>query len=416
MFQKIKDRLNFGKRIILWVVAALAAAIILASGFALGFKAGEMFPKTITVAEVSGISSGQPASVNFGTFWQAWDTINKNYLKADKISAQDKVYGAISGLVGSLKDPYSVFLSPSDNEKFQGDVRGNFGGIGAEIGIKKNQLVVIAPLKDTPASKAGLKAGDMILSINSTSTDGMTTDEAVGLIRGPKNTDVTLSILREEWEKPKDFKITRGTITIPTLDFEMKDGNVAYIQLYTFNANAGYLFYNAILKATSEDADGMILDLRNNPGGYLDVAVDLGGWFFPKNTLIVKEESRDGELQKLLANGNSALADFPIVVLINGGSASASEILAGALRDNRGIKLIGEKSFGKGTVQQLIPLPDGSTVKLTIAHWVLPSGKILESEGLVPDIEVKISDEDIKNKKDPQLDKAMEIIKSEIQK
>ena len=416
MFQKIKDRLNFGKRIILWVVAALAAAIILASGFALGFKAGEMFPKTITVAEVSGISSGQPASVNFGTFWQAWDTINKNYLKADKISAQDKVYGAISGLVGSLKDPYSVFLSPSDNEKFQGDVRGNFGGIGAEIGIKKNQLVVIAPLKDTPASKAGLKAGDMILSINSTSTDGMTTDEAVGLIRGPKNTDVTLSILREEWEKPKDFKITRGTITIPTLDFEMKDGNVAYIQLYTFNANAGYLFYNAILKATSEDADGMILDLRNNPGGYLDVAVDLGGWFFPKNTLIVKEESRDGELQKLLANGNSALADFPVVVLINGGSASASEILAGALRDNRGIKLIGEKSFGKGTVQQLIPLPDGSTVKLTIAHWVLPSGKILESEGLVPDIEVKISDEDIKNKKDPQLDKAMEIIKSEIQK
>src|SRR3989338_4844034 len=406
MFGEIKGKI--GKKIILLVWTALLVAALLASGFALGFRYGKMFPQTITVSEISGTSSGQPASVNFGTFWQAWDTINKNYLKADKISAQDKVYGAISGLVGSLKDPYSVFLSPSDNEKFQGDVRGNFGGIGAEIGIKKNQLVVIAPLKDTPASKAGLKAGDMILSINSTSTDGMTTDEAVGLIRGTKNTDVTLSILREEWEKPKDFKITRGTITIPTLDFEMKDGNVAYIQLYTFNANAGYLFYNAILKATSEDADGMILDLRNNPGGYLDVAVDLGGWFFPKNTLIVKEESRDGELQKLLANGNSALADFPVVVLINGGSASASEILAGALRDNRGIKLIGEKSFGKGTVQQLIPLPDGSTVKLTIAHWVLPSGKILESEGLVPDIEVKISDEDIKNKKDPQLDKAME--------
>ncbi len=412
MLEKIKDK--FGKKITLWVLAALLVAILLVSGFALGFRYGKMFPQTITVAEVSGISSGQPTSVNFGTFWQAWDTINKNYLRASKINAQDKVYGAIRGLVGSLKDPYSVFLSPKDNEKFQEDVQGNFGGIGAEIGIKKNQLVVIAPLKDTPASRAGLKAEDMILSINSTSTDGMTADEAVRLIRGPKNTDVTLSILREEWEKPKDFKITRGTITVPTLDLTMKDGNIAYVQLYTFNANAGYLFYNAVSKAMSSGAKGMILVIRNNPGGYLDVAVDLGGWFFPKNTLIVKEESRNGDAEELRASGNAALANFPVVVLINGGSASASEILAGALRDNRGIKLIGEKSFGKGTVQQLIPLPDGSTVKLTIAHWVLPSGKILENGGLDPDIEIKITDDDIKNKKDPQLDKALEIIKSEI--
>lgn len=412
MLENLKSK--FGKKIILWGSAALAAAVLLASGFALGFKAGEMFPKTITVAEVSGISSGQPSAVNFGIFWQAWDAINKNYLKASKINAQDKVYGAISGLVGSLKDPYSVFLSPKDNDKFQEDVQGNFGGIGAEIGIKKNQLVVIAPLKDTPASRAGLKAEDMILSINSTSTDGMTTDEAVKLIRGPKNTDVTLSILREEWEKPKDFKITRETITVPTLDFTMKEENIAYVQLYTFNANADYLFYNAVSKAISGGAKGMILDLRNNPGGYLEVAVDLGGWFFHKNTLIVKEESRNGDAEELRAGGNAALADLPVVVLINGGSASASEILAGALRDNRGIKLIGEKSFGKGTVQQLIPLPDDSTIKLTIAHWVLPSGKILENGGLIPDIEVKITDDDIKDKKDPQLDKAVEIIKSEI--
>ncbi len=414
MFRKIKDK--FGKKIVLWILAALLVAILLGSGFALGFKYGKMFPQTITVSEVSGTSSGQPAAVNFGTFWESWDTINKNYLRASTVSAQDKVYGAISGLVGSLKDPYSIFLSPKDNEKFQEDVQGNFGGIGAEIGVKKDQLVVIAPLKDTPASHAGLKALDMILSINSSSTEGMNADQAVKLIRGPKNTQVTLSILREGWDKPKDFKLTRETITVPTLDFTMKNGNIAYVQLYTFNANASYLFYNAVSKAAAAGAKGMILDLRDDPGGYLDVAVDLGGWFFPKNTLIVKEESRNGVSEEMRASGNATLADLPIVVLINGGSASASEILAGALRDNRGIKLIGEKSFGKGTVQQLIPLPDGSTMKLTIAHWVLPSGKILENGGLVPDIEVKITDDDVKNKKDPQLDKAIEVIKQEINK
>ncbi|MEK7546773.1 MAG: S41 family peptidase [Patescibacteria group bacterium] len=414
ILHSVKRKLHAGKKIVWWVLAAVAAAAFIASGFALGFRSGEMFPQTIIVKELTNTFSGQPSAVNFGTFWQAWEAVNNNYLRADKIGAQNKVYGAISGLVESLKDPYSIFLSPNDNEKFQQDVQGNFGGIGAEIGVKKNQIVIVAPLKDTPASKAGLKPGDIILKVNSTSTDGMAVDEAVRMIRGPENTEVTLSILRDDWDQPKDFKITRGTITVPTLDFAMKDGEVAYVQLYSFNANAGYLFYEAASKAFSGGAKGMILDLRNNPGGYLEVAVDLGGWFLPKNTLIVKEESRDGNIEELRANGNGALADFPVVVLINGGSASAAEILAGALHDDRGIKLIGEKSFGKGTVQRLISLADGSTIKLTIAHWVLPNGKILENEGLDPDIEVKMTDEDFQNKRDPQLDKAMEIIKQEI--
>ncbi len=416
MLGKIKNKLSFNNKIIRWMSVGLAVIILLISGFALGFKFGKMVPETISVKELSGTSEGQPAAVNFGTFWQAWDVVNKNYLNAGKINAQDKVYGAISGLVGSLDDPYSVFLSPKENKKFQEDVQGNFGGIGAEIGIKKNQLVVIAPLKDTPASRAGLRAEDMILKINSTSTEGMTADDAVKLIRGPENTNVTLMIMRENWEKPKDFKITRGKIIVPTLDLTMKDGNIAYIQLYTFNSNANYLFYQTATKALSGGAKGIVLDLRNNPGGYLEVAVDLGGWFLQKDTLIVKEESRNGDIEVLKANGNAALAGFPVVVLMNGGSASASEILAGALRDDRKVKLIGEKSFGKGTVQELIPLPDGSTVKLTIAHWVLPSGKILENGGLDPDIEVKITDDDIKNKKDPQLDKALEVMKGEIAK
>ena len=306
--------------------------------------------------------------------------------------------------------------SQKKNEKFQEDIQGNFGGIGAEIGVKKNQLMVIAPLKDTPASRAGLKSGDKIFKINATSTEGMAVDEAVQLIRGPKKSEVILTIFRDGWDQTQDFKIIRDTILIPTLDYSMKDDNIAYFQLYSFNANAEQLFYQSVAKALlSEGARGMILDLRDNPGGYLDVAVNLAGWFVPRGTLVVKEESSAGVLQELKASGNAALVKFPVVVLINGGSASASEILAGALRDNRGIKLVGEKSFGKGTVQELIPLRDNSYLKLTIAHWVLPSGKILENGGLDPDIEVKRTDDDIKNERDPQLDKAMEVLKSEIQ-
>jgi len=416
MFNKIKTKFAFNKRITLLLIGGIASFAFIASGFAFGYKYGKMFPQTIMVKELSDTSSGQPAAVDFGTFWQTWDVIGQNYLNSSKIKTQDEVYGAVSGLVKSLNDPYSVFLPPKDNEKFQEDVKGNFGGIGVEIGMKKNQLVVIAPLKDTPGSRAGLKPGDMILKINSTSTDSMSIDEAVNIIRGPENTDVTLNIFREGWDKPKDFKITRGTIVVPTLDLTMKDGGIAYIQLYQFNANADSLFRSAANKALSQGAKGIVLDLRNNPGGYLDVAVDLGGWFFQRQTLIVKEESRTGESESLLANGNEAFKNIPVVVLINGGSASASEILAGALRDDRGVKLIGEKSFGKGTVQQLIPLRDGSTIKLTIAHWVLPSGKILENGGLIPDIEVKMTDDDIQNKKDPQLDKALEVMRGEIAK
>ncbi len=402
------------KKIIVVVLILLAVLALSGSAFLLGVRIGEKFPRTVLVKELSNTSLKQPAGVDFGIFWQAWQTINENYLKNKNIQIQEKVYGAVGGLVKSLNDPYSVFLSPKDNQRFQEDIQGNFGGIGAEIGIKKNQIAIIAPLKGTPASKAGLKAGDSILKINATSTEGMTVDEAVRLIRGPEKTQVTLIIVRDGWEKPKDFKITRDKIVVPTLDFTIKDKNIAYVQLYGFNANANYLFHDAVSKALAGGARGMILDLRDDPGGYLEVAVDLAGWFLPRGTLVVKEESRTGTVEEFKASGNAALAKFPVVVLINGGSASAAEILAGALRDDRSIQLIGQKSFGKGTVQQLLPLQNDAYMKLTIAHWVLPSGKILENGGLDPDVAVKITDEDAAHKRDPQLERAMEVLKSEI--
>lgn len=399
----------------------LITAIVIVFGFAAlfsayryGFERGTAFPKTIKVEGVSNMESKQSVAADFGTFWQAWQLINSEYLNNTKISDTEKVHGAINGLTEALKDPYSTFFDPQDNQKFQQDIQGNFGGIGAEIGAKNSQILIIAPLKDTPASRAGLQASDKILKINGTSTEGMTIDQAVNLIRGPAGTPVTLTILRASWDAPKDIKITRAIISAPTLDYEMKDGNIAYVQLYSFNANAESLFYKAMLAALSKNAQGVVLDLRNDPGGYLDVAVDLAGWFVPRGKPVVKEVFRNGDEQKFTASGNEALVHMPVVVLVNSGSASAAEILAGTLRDNRQAKLVGEQSFGKGTVQQLEELNDGSSLKLTIAHWVLPSGTVFENGGLKPDIEVKLTDDDITKKRDPQLDKALQLIKSEI--
>src|SRR3989344_1161261 len=390
----------------------VAVVALIAGGFTLGFSYGKQFPKVITIQGVTNLEDGKPVSVDFGNFWEAWQLIKENSLKED-VSDQDKVYGALRGLVASLGDPYSVFLPPEEDQKFHEDIEGNFGGIGAEIGIRKNQLIIVAPLKNTPASRAGLLAGDQILKVNASSTDGVTVDQAVRWIRGPKETSVTLTIFRNGWEDSKEFKITRGTIVVPTLDFEMKE-DIAFVQLHSFNANANQLFWQALIEAERKGARGLILDLRNNPGGYLEVAVDIASWFLPRGTLVVSEASRTGTDEIFRANGNAALVDFPAVAPINQRSASASEILAGAFRDQRKMLLIGETSFGKGTVQQLLPLRDDSSVKLTIAHWVLPGGRILENEGLVPDIDVKISDKDVASGNDPQLAKALEVLRGEI--
>lgn len=403
------------KRILIAVLMLIAVVALLGSGFSLGFKAGKEFPETILVQGVRDIDSGKPTGIDFGTFWQAWQTIDQEHLNYKDASNKDRLYGAIRGLVGALKDPYSEFLKPEDNQKFREDIQGSFGGIGAELGIRKDRLVIVAPLKDTPAMKAGLQAGDQILAVNASSTFGITIDQAVKWIRGLIGEPVTLTIMRDAWEKPKDIEIVRANIVIPTLEVEILDNNITHVQLYSFNANAERLFYDATLDALKSGSRGMILDLRNNPGGYLEVAVNLAGWFLPRGSLVVSQEGRGGSKQEFRANGNSSLANFPLVILINRGSASASEILAGAIKIHRdNVKLVGETTFGKGTVQELEPLRDGSSLKLTVAHWVLPNGQVLEEEGLEPDFEVEITEEDFENERDPQLEKAIEVLETEI--
>lgn len=354
---------------------------------------------------------GPPEGLDFSLFWEAWYALEENFVDSGRIDYQKMIYGAISGMTESLGDTYTVFMTPEDLKIFEEDVAGEFEGVGMEIGIRKDQLTVIAPLEGTPAEKAGLRAGDKIIKIDDKETRELPPDIAVKYIRGPKGTEVTLTIFREGWSEPKEFIIIRDVIEVPSLKWELVEGNIAYIKLYHFTQAARSDFNTAALEILNSPAKKIILDLRNNGGGFLQVAQDIAGWFLKEGDVVTIEDAGSEEEQKFYrTEGPSRLLSYPIVVLINEGSASASEILAGALRDNRGIKLIGEDSFGKGSIQELEELSKGG-LKITIARWLTPKGELIADRGLEPDIKVEMTDEDYEQERDPQLDKAIEVIK-----
>ncbi|MCX6760494.1 MAG: S41 family peptidase, partial [Candidatus Nealsonbacteria bacterium] len=392
-------RFNINKK----TVVIFIVSLVLAS-----FGSGILIGRSQVVCKVCA-----PEDVDFSLFWSAWKTIQEKFVGRDNIDTQQMIYGAISGMINSLKDPYTIFLEPSDAKRFIEDVKGTFEGVGMEIGIQKEQLQVVSPLEGSPAQKAGLRAGDKILKINGTSTVDMTTEEAVNLIRGPKGTEVVLNIFRDDWKEPKDIKIIREMINVPSVKWEMKEGDIAYVELYQFSENASYEFRKAVIEILGSSAKKIVLDLRNNPGGYLEVSQEIAGWFLENGQVVTIEDFGGKQEQEIYkTNGSANLLPYPVVILINQGSASASEILAGALRDNRGIKLIGETSFGKGSVQEMQDLIGGSSLKITVARWLTPKGESISEKGLDPDIKVEITEEDYTNGRDPQLDKAIEIIKN----
>lgn len=404
---------QWAKRIGIALLLVCVLAGVAYGSYAAGEKNGTKRSVVIT-------DSKQLINADFSLFWDAIDMVRQKYVDAEGVKDEKLLYGAIKGAIGAFDDPYTSYFEPSDAKKFEEDLQGSFGGIGAEIGMRNEQILVISPLKGNPAEAAGLKPMDKILKIGDKFTAGMTVEDAVKMIRGEAGTEVSLLIMRNGWTDAKDFTIKRAVINVPTLDTAMKTlpsgKKVVHMQLYNFNANVPELFYNASLAAAKDGAEGIVLDMRNNPGGFLDVATEIAGWFMPSGKTVVKERTRDGSEEVLRANGNAAFADMPVVVLVNAGSASASEILAGALRDNRGAKLVGEKTFGKGSVQEVERMKNGATIKVTIAHWLTPNGEKIDKVGLKPDIEVLISDEDAKEKKDPQLDKALEVIDAEFAK
>jgi carboxyl-terminal processing protease len=355
--------------------------------------------------------------IDFASFWKVWNVINEKYPGVEKITDQNKVYGAIAGLVGSLNDPYSVFFNPDETKMFQAEVNGNFSGVGMEVGIKNRILTVIAPLKDTPAYKAGIKPGDKILKIGEVVTSDLSVEEAVKLIRGEKGTPVILTIFREEEKEPRKIEIIRDIINIPTLDTELRKDGIFVIKLYSFSANSANLFKEAIKKFSESNSDKLLLDLRGNPGGYLDAAIDIASWFLPSGKAVVIEDSglsiksSNSEQKIFRSNGYDLIKDnVKFVILINGGSASASEIVAGAMQDHGRAKLVGEKSYGKGSVQEVVDITSDTILKITIAKWLTPNGNLIAEKGLKPDFPVEFTKEDFEKKRDPQMDKAVELL------
>ena len=351
-----------------------------------------------------------PKEVNWQLLWETIEQINRKYV--DRPADMQKVlYGAVSGAVASLGDPYSVFLAPSDAEEFQNELEGNLEGIGAEIAIKNQQLVVVTPLDDSPAIKAGLRGGDFIFKIDGQESAGLTLQEAVKKIRGPADTKVTLTVFHLGDTKPTELTITRAKIVVKSVQSEIREykgRKIGYLKLRRFGEDTQGQIEKMLSDFLLKNVSGIVLDVRNNPGGYLDTAVAVAGnWVKPGESVVIQKFGDNSE-QVFKAQGSARLSGIPTIVLINGGSASASEILAGALADNGLAKTIGEKSFGKGSVQELIPLRDKAQVKITIAKWLTPKGHDLNKEGLEPDIKVEQTEDDFQNNRDPQLDRAID--------
>jgi carboxyl-terminal processing protease len=400
-----------------YFTGAVAAALVVAAfigGVAVGELRSAEAERGTEVTQLVGVGGEQPGTVSrevdFGQFWDVWDLVLSRHVE-QPVDEVEMFYGAIAGMVGSLEDPYSVYLDPHFAEMFESELAGTFEGIGAEIGIKQDQLKIIAPLPNTPAERAGLKAGDAILAIDEVDTYNMSTDEAVRRIRGPKGEEVILLIGREG-EEPQDVPIVRDTIKIESVRWrtEERDGaRLAVIEIFHFNEATMPLFEEAIQRLVIENPDGLILDLRNNPGGFLDTAVDVAGEWVQQD-VVVQEKFSDGSIRNYTSNGTARLADIPTVVLVNGGSASASEIVAGALQHYGKATVVGEPTFGKGSVQDYVEFDDGSALKLTIALWLTPAGQSIEKEGITPDQLVEMSVEDFNNDLDPQLDQAFELL------
>lgn len=370
------------------------------------------------------------SQVDFSLFWEVWGRLEKNYIDKKALDPQKMVWGAISGMVQSLGDPYTVFLTPQQQKETKEELGGQFEGIGAQLGIKDKKIVIIAPLKDTPAQKAGLKAGDWIVKVDGSQTLNWTLPEVVSKIRGPKGTKVVLTIIHEgedlsdgEAGKPLEITITRDTIKVASVEWEKKGASdcqlsavscpkVAYLKLSRFGDQTSSEWEKAVSQIVSSYQSGevrsLVLDVRNNPGGYLSGAVYIAGEFLAKGMLVVQQEQASGISQAFNVERVGRLTSIPMVVLINKGSASASEIVAGALRDHDRAKLVGETSFGKGSIQEAQELAGGAGLHITAAKWLLPNEEWINGTGIKPDFEVKMNEKD--QKSDPQLEKAIEIL------
>ncbi len=356
----------------------------------------------------------QNKNVEFDLFWKVWDALEKDYFDKTKLNAQKMVYGAISGMVAAVGDPYTSFLPPDQNKIVEEDLSGSFSGVGIQIGFRGTQLAVVAPLPGSPAEKSGIRAGDFIIGIKDesksidTSTAGMSLSDAVSLIRGEKGSVVTLALTREESDEPLIVDITREEIEVPsvTVDFVGEGGDIAHIKLMKFSSETKAEWDKAVSTILTKNVKGIVIDLRNNPGGYLQAAVDVAGDYLPNGSVVVIEEFSNGEKNSFKTDRIPRLANYNTMLLVNKGSASASEILSGALREKKGIELVGETTFGKGTIQEPRQINGGSSLHITTARWLTPNENWVNEKGLEPDHEVL---DNIKTTEDEQLQEILRL-------
>ena len=398
--------------------SGVSFALVAALSFFVGLSLGTSNLTTSIATHIpfagDGLNATPDPSVDLSAFWKAWNALSTNYVITHSSSTlpsnKERLHGAIAGLADSYGDPYTVFFPPEEAKAFTENISGSFAGVGMEIDVRDNILVVVTPLKGTPAEAAGIKAGDQIAAIDGKSTDGLSTEKAVRKIRGTIGTTVAFTIIRNG--KPIEIKVVRDTIQIP----ETKDGldeksGVYSIALYEFTSNSATLFSEAFERFKSSGSKKLIIDLRSNPGGYLDAAVAIASHFLPIGATVVTEDfdGKDENQVHTSLGYDDVPAGTKIVVLIDGGSASASEIFAGALKDARKATLIGTKSFGKGSVQTLMDLDDGS-LKVTVARWVTPGGHWIMGSGISPDITVPFVAADAAAKRDPQMERAVQFL------
>ena len=408
--------------------------VVIAISFGIGFWSGgfsqtsSLPPGTITNA-----TSGAPTGVDFSPFWKAWSILNQNFVNATTTasSTQNLVWGAIQGMTAALGDPYTVFFPPQENKNFNAEISGSFDGVGMEMGIQNGNIVVIAPLKGTPAEAAGVKAGDVLLKVNDTDVTTLSLDDVIGIIRGKSGTSVAITVGRKNVSAPLTFTMIRTTINVPTIETSTTQSSIStlstttlsilnanhiyLITLYTFTADSANLFRNALKQFVASGDHKLIIDLRGNPGGYLDSAIDMASWFLPSSDVVVREQYADGHEDVYQSKGYDVFdnGNTDIVILVDGGSASASEIFSGALSEYKKAALVGVKTFGKGSVQELFPITPDTSIKVTIAKWLTPHGVSISEKGITPDYVVPITATSTKALIDPQMNKAISVLQSE---
>jgi len=394
---------NRNSKILGNVFALLLVGFLFYFTFYLGYSAGK---KGINLNQTA--LKGQPANLDFSLYWEAWNKFKeKSVAPVDDTKA---VYGSISGLLQSSGDAYTVFFSPEENKRFKEDINGKFDGVGIEL-VQKNSLpVVVAPLSKSPAEAAGIKSGDIIMEVDGTKTSSISFNEVINKIRGTAGSKVKIKIAREGADQPIEYELTRQTIVVDSVEWQIKESSgkrYMYVKIRQFGDDTDKLFGQFVDATTKAKPDGIIVDLRNDPGGYLETSINLSSYFLDGGNVVL-EEGRNNQRKEYKTTQRAKLKDYKLVVLVNKGSASASEIFSGAIQDRKAGKIIGEKTFGKGSVQEFVELSDGSAVKITVAKWLTPNGRQINDEGIAPDIEVSESEG-----KDAVLDRALEYLKTD---